>query len=1829
MSTESPSPRVPARLAGWLSRRHWKDAVIALLAVLLAGVSAFAFRDRLAGAASWFKSKPAGAEEVSVFDVVLDREARAFVDILFDKPLGKDKVGDVLDPAPAAIEPALGGFWKWQDTNALRFQPSGGFPVASRYKIKLDPARLLGPNQTFKGETDLEVVTDRFLVEKVDFAEEAALEGEGQVLFRGTIHFNYAVEPEVLATKVKLLDPALGDDKPIEVALETEWREKAIGFRTGAVAKGDEERKVRLVVSRDLVPVGGNVSLGEDFVEEIPVGSRHNLAVWSVQGQPGDRESTIVLTFSSPIAAAVAEKYLAIEPKVAYRPAAERNVLSLAGAFKPGSTYKLKIAAGMPAADDAVLREEYSTEVRLPNLEPSVAFQSEGMFLSAAGAHTVAVETVNVDQVDMTIDRVFLNNLFFLFQYGGFFDEDTAYPGSEVHHALGSRVAEEKLAIRSRSNQRVLTPLTLDRHVPRGKPGLYRVVLSRPGEYEGVQRWLLMTDLGAVAKRGDGEFLVWVSSFRNLAPVEGAKVTLVSDQNQTIGEGRTDGEGIWRLESDALAAATPEADRQTPYMVTIEKGSDFSFLLLDTMQVDTAGLDIGGAASTSSGYTAYLYGERDIYRPGETVEGLAVVRDAELKPAPAMPVVLRWRDPQGRERGTQRLTLDGKGHAPFRLALPAYALTGGHTLELLAGEEVVGQYRFQVEEFVPDRIKVEIVPPKAPVGPGQELAYTVASNYLFGPPGAGLPVETRVRLADSTFSPKGFEAFIFRNAERQLDDREVLSEEGTLDEEGRATFKATMPAETPVPSSLEAVITARVSEQGGRGVAALARVAVHPYPYYLGLRRTSEGYPDRGQPVEVEYVAVAPDGKAVSSGGLRAELYRDRWNTVLRRNAAGNFTYETTRDPQLVDTKAIPGGKPRGTFAFRPSQFGAYRAVLTDPETQASTEVEFYVSGYGYSPWALKNPARLELALDKAEYAPGETAKVQVRAPFAGKLLLTVEREGVLYTAVHALAGNTATLDLPVAAGYRPNAYVTATLVRAVGTLEPGAVGRAFGAVPIAVDRTANRLTVQISAPPQIRPNTTLTIGVKAVPGAVVTMAAVDEGILQLIAQRTPQPFDFFYRKLALGVSTFDTFSLLLPEVEPQGGPAGGGEGAEGMAQHVRTEGIRRVEPVAFWSGPLLADAQGNVKVSFKIPEFQGALRIMAVAIDGDRFGSAEQLTRVRDPIVLLPTLPRVLSFGESFQVPMTVRNDTGRDGTFRVALAVQGPVAVEGQPVQSVAVANGRDKTLYFGARSGGTAGDARFVATAQGNGEQTRATAGVPVRADLPVLTLEDTGALAAASASFPAREAERFRPETLRRELRLGPVPLVQFSGKLRDLLNYPYGCIEQTVSTAFPLIYLGDLARRLDPELFKQGDPAAYLQAALSRIATMQLFDGSFTLWPGGESTHPWGTIYAAHFLVEARRAGHPVEDFLYDGALNYLAGDTKAKSAYGSEELQRTVYSLYVLARAGKADLGTMDFLREKHKQEMRSESRALLAAAYAAVGNPRALSELLSNLAQVEQVERQTGGNWNSTIRNRAIVLLALLDAAPSSPMIPRLVDRLARDSREVTYWNTQESGFTLVALGQFYQRQAQAPPYSGTVYLGNRKVGTFTSEVVTFRDLRATEPLRIQMNAGYRANAAFYSVLTRGVPTDEAFAPSNAGLEVERQFLDRTGKEIDLGDVRQGDLVVIKTRVRSTAGPVLNVVVENLLPSGIEVENPRLSTTEALPWVTDANADVNYLDLRDDRILLFVDLPANTWINAYAVVRAVTPGSFRVPPLHAEAMYNPALAATGPRGRMEVKLRQ
>ena len=485
----------------------------------------------------------------------------------------------------------------------------------------------------------------------------------------------------------------------------------------------------------------------------------------------------------------------------------------------------------------------------------------------------------------------------------------------------------------------------------------------------------------------------------------------------------------------------------------------------------------------------------------------------------------------------------------------------------------------------------------------------------------------------------------------------------------------------------------------------------------------------------------------------------------------------------------------------------------------------------------------------------------------------------------------------------------------------------------------------------------------------------------------------------------------------------------------------------------------------------------------------------------------------------------------------------------------------------------------------------------------------------------------PASVERTLVISPLPAVQFRGKLGYLLHYPYGCVEQTTSSVFPLLYFGDLAKELDPDAFTNNESAAMVREGVRRLGTMQTVSGGFAMWPYGAAPWPYGSTYATHFLVEARRAGHQVEPGIYDRALAYVAGDAKAKMQSGSGDLERVVYDLYVLGRAGKADVGMMDYIREHKLGQLDAASKALLAAAYASAGNPRMIDALLANVSDTDAVARQSGDNLASPLRNRALLLLALLDTAPNDPRIPRLVDRLSRDASD-RWWSTHESSLALAALGSFFRRQRGTALYSGTVYAGNKMLGTFTANTVVFRNIKSSAPLRVTFNAGYKPGGAYYSLVTRGVRNVAAFHPASDGIKVTRELLTRDGKPLDPAGVRQGDLLVCVTKVESLNGRLDNVVVQNLIPAGLEVENPRLSTTESFTWITGQVSACTNTDIRDDQVLYFVELPQSGQLTYYTLLRAVTPGVYMHPPVYAEAMYARANHAVGERSMLIVRTR-
>ena len=1794
----------------------WRNYLIAGLISLAAVLGILLFQG--GAKEGFFFSTSRSGLPVEVLEVSLDREGRRHVDIVFGSTVGKGRVGEVLAREPAKINPPVGGSWRWYTPAVLRYEATSPFAPATEYLIALEPAQFLQEDQYLTGDQVFRVITDRFRIDHLEVKEKALLAGE--VMIEGEILFNYPVDRQELTRHLKLTDAS---GEAIGFRLEAPSVSQAVRFRTEPLQKRVKERTLELGISPQLTPSGGNVQLATAFSRTILIGSNTRLAVREVKARALPDSSQLEILFSSPVEVEQLRQHLSLEPAAEIQMNASDSQVWLTGALEPGNTYQVLIRQGLRGTDNSTLPEDFTRTVRIPDLAPALRFKHQGLFLSASGTRNVVLEAINTRVAELVVDRVHLNNIFSLVQHFGYQYRQTSYWGGYLPHGLGDRLLSEKLSLAVTPNQTLETTLNLSSMIDSTAPGLYRVAVRRPGNYQGDQRWVLITDVGIVAKQGQSDFLVWTASFRNLQPITGARVDVFSDQNQKIASGRTDSTGLWKVSNLDLTA-----DR--PYFVTVQKGQEFSFLLLPQARVETAGLDVSGAGFPVTGYQAFLYGERDIYRPGETVEGVALIRDDRRLPAPRMPVVLTHVDPNGRERANLALEMPQAGLAEFTIQTEPYDRTGNHQLQLKLADRVVGTYRFQLEEFVPDRIKAALENLSVEDRAGSpELAFDVQASYLFGAPAAALPSEIRVFLEPSHYTSPEHSDFTFGNSEREFNRRRIADLRETLNDQGQAHFQVTVPRGLRPASALSAVITARVQEQGGRGVTATRRHPIHVYPNYLGLKRAGSGYVEPGQESAFEYISLDPEGQTRPTGPLGLKIFKDQWQTVLRRTSSGSFRYQSVRDPLLVHSQEFSSGSSDGRFSFSPAEFGSYRVVLEDGGSGASTQLSFYASGWGYSPWAIENPARLELELDREEYLPGQTARLQIRSPFAGRLLLAVESQAVHFVRTYDLEGNSATISIPVQAAYSPNAYVTATLVRSVEDLGSELVARAFGAIPILVDRSSHRLSIRLEVPERVLPESELEIDVATRSGAAVTIAAVDEGILQLIAQQTPDPFEYFYRKLRLGVSTHDIFSMLLPDVPEMEGATLVGGGADRLAatQMVRTESLRRREPVSFWSGVVRADRSGRARVTFQVPEFQGALRVMAVASEQSDFGSASQVTRVRSPLILMPTLPRFLSLGEELEIPVTLRNDTGGDGAFQVRLGLKGPAQLTGPATQQISVPAGQERTTYFQVRSLDLVGEIKFDMSASGNAAVANHARVLSIRPDLPPRTTQVAGRVDTSTLDLPQQD-HGFRPSTVTRTLTVGPLPMTHFTANLGNLLRYPYGCLEQTTSRILPLIYFTDLVKALEPELFADSDPAAMVYAGLRRLAGMQLMSGGFAMWPGSRKVNPWASTYATHALVEAKNAGFHVDEPIYDKALAFL--DTSVRSHESRERagVEQLVYALYVLARADRPERGQMDFVRQNLQEFLRSSARGLLAATYAMTGNQAIANELLASLEPVEEAERETGQNFNSSTRNRALLLLALLETVPEDPRVAGLFDRLAREASSRS-WTTQETSFAFLALGQLarLQRDIQAD-YEGELFVAGQLIGSFDSRTRSFL-LPPEGRVKINLGSGFQAGSAFYSLVTRGIPLDTTFQEEERGLELEREIRTRRGRQVDLSEIRQGELIVVKTRIRSVQGPVQNVVIQQLLPSGLEVENPRLATTEKLGWMTGTALGADYQDLRDDRVLFFADLPANQWRTVYTLLRAVSPGDFRIPPVHAEAMYNPELSYTGPRSRLQIGRRE
>ncbi len=1727
--------------------------------------------------------------------------------------------------------PTTQGTARWIARDTIRFFLESALAPSASYTVELSPKlRQSSLGFVITGDRKFTFATEQFRIQsnRLEFKYTKT-----HAKVDGNITFNYPVNIADLRANMSM---RLQEDVEIPYTLQPQngiAREVKVSTEEIPRLLGDQSLKVK--IEKGFKCTGGKIGLKESFVKSMSLTGHGTLSVTYANVQEYSGRPHIALRFSSRIPVDTVQPYIKINPNIDTQIITRYGEIEIHGDFKRRERYVITVDQGLTAPDSSVLRKPYSVKLRIPDVPSQLRFMGNGFFLTRNQKMNLGMVTTNIDEVNLRIEKVFSNNLIYVSRVGNwrYWAEDLAKP---LH--------SDTISISAKLNEEINTTLNLEEYLDDKNAGIYKVTISDTDKsWVRATQWVLLTDLGIISKKAGDELWVWVNSLATLKPVSNTTVKLISDNNQTLLTGKTNWEGLVKFTS-----VDEKIGDSSPFMLTAEKGEDLSFIQLNRHQLSTGDFNVGGPPYLEKGYEAFIYTSRGVYRPGEKVDFAAIVRGKQNTTPPPLPTHIEVIAPDGRIVHELSKNTDRRGGCDATITIAPHAQTGSYIAKMNVAGKEIGRKQFQVEEFMPDRMKVTVNADKSAYDLGSEVSMNISAVSLFGPPATDRKVTASYTIEAVPFVPsekwKSFHFASTKSFERQ---RTTLQESKT-DADGKAEYKFKLPETIKAPSQLNGVLTATVSEPGGRAVTDTHRVIIHPYSHYVGIKRASTGVPKPNEDVSINYIAVDKNGNAVADRQLLITVKKVHWNSILRRNGRGRYEYISDNQITSLESHNLISTTEMGTFTFTPTEYGEYRLQLDDIDTGSTTELKVETSGWGSAPSSMKNPSLLEMSLDKQTYQLGEIAKLQIKAPFPGKLLLTIEREKILSYRTVNLKGNTASLNIPVRYNYKPNIYISGTLVRPTKSLKEHATARAFGVVPLKIDTKQNRLSIELDAPEEIRPNTDVAVKfrVRGNQGANsrVTIAAIDEGILQLTNFQSPDPHNYFFRQRGLKTDVYDLYSAILPEIDTilnESSPGGDGMLSQGRAKRLNTASVMRVKPVSLWSGILKTDRYGRGEASFHVPQFNGSLRLMAVAFSGAHFGSAEKFMTVREPVVLTPTFPRFLSGGDHIQFPISVHNGTGADGVFRVEVQAQGevrflPRVTETEMLsQNIAqkqaqIPSGGEEQFIFELLAHDSIDKASFTVSAFGNDESSQMTVELPLRSAAPPVTDTGNGVVSVEQPGeliFPSD----FLTDSSEFTLTVSPFPTIEFAGGISYLLKYPYGCIEQTTSRVFPLLSFRDIASAVEPELASEERADYFINAGISRLESMFTPQNHFAYWPGGSYISYWSSIYASHFMVEARKAGYEVSDRVYTGMLDGLRDQAKQISNIQGDvkprihKVQRAVYASYVLAAAGEPEKGVMNYFKNNLLSGLNLYSQFQLAGAFALSGDlETALSMLPVAVGQFNGEQRESGNNFNSPIRAQAIILDVLAEVNENHPSIPMLVKNLSNAASKRRRWGTtQENAFAFLAIGKIMKKKMDGQ-YTGKITINDTHLADFDSTTPSIRfsnkDWDGAQVKIIIEGEG----SCYYYWSAFGIRQDSFIEEYDRDIQVRRRYLNKDGEPYD-SEFNHGDLVIVEISVKALNWNLENVVVVDMLPAGFEIENARLVSRAGIPWLKTQDFKPDYVDIRDDRLIFFGAFPRQRERKFHYALRAVTRGEFNLPPISAEAMYDPANSSVAGSGKIRI----
>ena len=1325
-----------------------------------------------------------------------------------------------------------------------------------------------------------------------------------------------------------------------------------------------------------------------------------------------------------------------------------------------------------------------------------------------------------------------------------------------------------------------------------------------------VRRNILASDLGLLAKKGsDGNTIIFVTDLKTTQPLSGVQLEVFDFQQQVIGSASTDTDGKAIIQT-----------KEKPFALVAKNGAQRGYLTLnDGGSLSLSNFDVSGEV-VRKGLKGFLYGERGVWRPGDSLYLSFILEDKNKLLPGAHPVVLELQNPQGQVVNRLVRSSSENGFYNFATATKPDAPTGNWTARVKVGGTEFNQ-TIKIETVKPNRLKINLDFGVERIT-SENISGSLDVKWLHGAPGRNLRAEFEVILTKANTQFSKYPYYVFEDPSRDFYSEATPVFEGNTNSEGKAQVNAVLSSSSEAPGFLNAVFKGKVFEESGNFSIDRFSIPYYPYNAYVGVRLPKGEkysgmlYTDSTHKVDV--VTLDVDGNGVSKN-VEMSIYKLNWRWWWDNSDDRIANYVESSYSKLVKSGTVQTTNGKGSWSFQiKSDWGRYFVRACDPQSGHCTGKIIYVDEPGWYSRSRGDDNRggatmLSFSADKASYNIGEKINLTIPGSGQGRALVSIESGSkVIQTYwVETQQGETK-FSFDATPEMAPNVYAHVSLLQPHSQTVNDLPIRLYGVTAIRVEDPATHLEPEIKMPEVLEPGEKVSIKISEKEGRKMTytVAMVDEGLLDITRFKTPDAWNRFYAREALGVRTWDLYDDVMGAFGARIErllAVGGDEELKAKDDDPRAN---RFKPVVKFFGPFTIDKGDSKTHEFIMPQYIGSVKTMVVAGYEGAYGKTEKATPVRKPLMVLATLPRVLGPEENLKLPVTLFTQEKSIKNVKVDVKVTGPVSVTGGSSHSVTMPAGGDMTIDFDLAVKGEVGIARVEVTATSGNFKGTDVIEIEVRnPNLPVTRIKES--LLESGKTWDAAINPFGISGTNSGILEVSSIPPVDLGSRLRYLLQYPYGCIEQTTSSVLPQLYVDQVKVMSEEE---KARIQRNVTAGIERLKSFITRDGGFAYWPGGENSDSWGTSYGGLFLVEAEAKGYFVPADMIKRWKKYQknkALEWRRNNEYYNSDLMQA-YRLYTLALSGSPELGAMNRLREMGN--LPSTAAWMLASAYAKAGQPEAARKLVVNLSSVVKPYRELGYTYGSDVRDKALILETLSLLGERTKGFELLKEISASLSNQNSWMSTQEVAYCLKAVATFAGSEKRGD-LKFNYTLNGKNVSASTELPIAQIPIPIDGVKNGNVKVENEASGILYTrLILEGTPARGAEEDAESNLSLSIVYKNKDGGVVDPTTLEQGqefiaEVTVVHPGVRSNYE---NMALAQVFPSGWEINNLRLDGTEEVL----ASSAFTYQDIRDDRVYTYFDLRRNEKKVFKISLTASYAGAFYLPAMSCEAMYDRSIYA-------------